>query len=150
MSDRQIEELAEWYWNLRLTGQWWGGKNASIVVRCATARKLRTEGCHLALALLTFLIEKHGGRQNATFAVDPKVLRRGGEFGDGVNQFYAAIGVLVDLNCLQLVRKGSGRRLHHEYRLGPGVQEEGKGERASSYISIQNGDPKDRDVQVAA
>lgn len=147
LDDSQIRSIAEWYWDKRESGRWWGNGNATVVVKRATARRLRAGKHHLALSLLMFLTEMHGKDPKGIFAVDPRALRSEGHFKDGVNQLYAAIKILVSLKCLELARAASGRRLYHEYRLGPGVQEEEK--RAFSYIGIRNSDPKDRDVKAA-
>lgn len=149
LDDSQIRSIAEWYWGKRESGRWWGNGNATVVVKRATARRLRVGKHHVALSLLIFLTEMHGKDPKATFAVDPRALRREGHFRDGVNQLYAAIKVLVSLKCLELARAASGKRLYHEYCLGPGVQEEEEKKRAFSYIGTHNGDPKDHDVKAA-
>jgi hypothetical protein len=145
--DDRLARMAEWFWDLRETGDLWEGSNSVFRVGRAALDMLGRQGEALAFLLYGIIQADHGHKRGVHFAIVPEALRKSGRLKAGKRQIYRAIDLLVALELVELVSKASGRRNNHLYALTGGrVGEEGSG---SSLILVSSKDTAS-DEEVAA
>jgi hypothetical protein len=157
MPDAEVQDIAGYFWRLRLEGKLSKGRDSVFHVHRATLDALRNvPGRSDAVALVVTLFDLHGHAPGKRFPLVWQAMREAGHTDLSRPRFDAAKRALRDCGAIQLVSKhraGSRPQLFALHRIRPGfpdagnvaplrrptVQEETRGKAKTTYVATMPG-----------
>jgi hypothetical protein len=110
LPDREVQAIAAWAWKLRCENRLWGGRNSVVSLNRLVLDRL-AQHKHGSDALMIYLIvaANHGHIPGKQFAIVPDAMIENGLITLSRNRAYRAIHTLIDVDLLQLAKKGRVR-----------------------------------------